>query len=176
MLYILISTSLFLVAVINTIYWHKLKIKEGKKCTKALLIIFIFWLLVHLISSISIVTLKDYSVSCKYGLINIPLICTSAMIYILLMFLFMMFYLIATKYTSASNKIMYTIQKQGSVSLEQIKEIIPKKSMIVPRLNSLVEKKHVIQVDDRFVIQPSGALIIRLIKFYQRLFGLRAGG
>jgi predicted transcriptional regulator len=92
------------------------------------------------------------------------------------MFLFMMFYLIATKYTSASNKIMYTIQKQGSVSLEQIKEIIPKKSMIVPRLNSLVEKKHVIQVDDRFVIQPSGALIIRLIKFYQRLFGLRAGG
>jgi len=71
---------------------------------------------------------------------------------------------------------MYLIQEQGSVSLEQIKEALPEKSMIVPRLNSLVEKKHVIQVEDRFIIQPSGVLILSLIKFYQRLFGLRVGG
>ena len=88
----------------------------------------------------------------------------------------MMFHLIATKFTSATNQIMHLIQEQGSVSLEQIKKNISEKSMIVTRLNSLVEKKHVIQVDDRFIIQPSGVLIIRLIKFYQRLFGLKAGG
>ena len=170
------SISLFLVAVTNIIYWHKLKRKKGKERPNALLPFFIFWLLIHLVSSISIVTFNGFSVTSKYDLINLPLVCTSVMIYILLMFLFMMFYLIATIYTSATNKIMYLIQEQGSVSLEQIKEALPEKSMIVPRLNSLVEKKHVIQVEDRFIIQPSGVLILSLIKFYQRLFGLRVGG
>ena len=170
------SISLFLVAVINIIYWIKLKKNEGRECTKALLVILLFWLLIHLVGSMVIATFNDYSVTYKYNIINVPLICTSVMIYILLVFLFMMFHLIATKFTSATNQIMHLIQEQGSVSLEQIKKNISEKSMIVTRLNSLVEKKHVIQVDDRFIIQPSGVLIIRLIKFYQRLFGLKAGG
>ena len=77
---------------------------------------------------------------------------------------------------SASYKIIDLIQKHGSLSFKEIKTMIPENSLILPRLNSLIENNYIRIEKDYYYILPMGSKIVKWIKIYGWSLGWGKGG
>jgi hypothetical protein len=142
---------------------------------KIFVLISSFWLIIYLVIS-TYVILPQYSFTANnYNTFNLPLIGTSVMTYLLLIPLFLMYYFCVYN-VSASYKIVDLIQKNDSLSFNEIKSRIPDNSLIIPRLNALIEDNYIRIENDRYYILPIGSKIVRLIKLYGRFLGWKKGG
>jgi len=142
---------------------------------KAFIVISLFWMIVYLIIIKLVLSNEWLPVKISYDTLNVPLVGTSLIIYILLIPLFLMYYF-CVYCESASYSILHLIQKYGDLSYEELRAKVPDRSLIITRLDSLVSNEYLEMKDKSYRILPKGIKVVRIMDMYQRLLGWKIGG
>jgi len=108
-------------------------------------------------------------------LLYIPLINSSCIVYLLLLLVFWMYYFCVFN-VSATNMVMYLLREEKELSFEEIKGYIPDKSLILPRLEQLIEDGYIRYESGFYIITSKGDKIVNLNILYQKLLGWKIGG
>lgn len=72
--------------------------------------------------------------------------------------------------------VMYLLREEKELSFEEIKGYIPDKSLILPRLEQLIEDGYIRYESGFYIITSKGDKIVNLNILYQKLLGWKIGG
>lgn len=106
---------------------------------------------------------------------GLPFKLASALIFILLVPTYLMFYAL-TQLMSPSKKILMSIHRRGSLSYKDILAHIEEEDFINTRLNDLCTSGCAVKVNGRYFLTPEGQKIATALDLTQRLLGRGIGG
>ena len=111
------------------------------------------------------------------GLWGANLFVTSVLLYGILCLCYMS-QSIVLQYGSPSMTIIDAVcsRKGSGVSFDELKNLFSNESLVLNRLEDLVSHNLAKYEDNRYYLQPKGALVVRFIRAYRRLLGRPLGG
>ncbi len=104
-----------------------------------------------------------------------PLKWTSALMYLLLIPTYIIFYA-NTELTSPSKQIMVLISQNQSMSFEELLKHFTTQEFIISRLDDLVQTKCMRKENGRYQLTFDGVKIARALRIFQSLLGRPMGG
>jgi hypothetical protein len=173
MLSIISACFFFTISFIIHVLLSRILLLLGKKSIK-LLFVFGLGFIFHLVALSSLIQPS----SSKYaGLISPPLPFTSALLYLLLFILFLIYYL--STYggeTGPSIKLYYILKKYKKRTLDQLLSGFSEADLIHKRLLSLKEGKFIAENKKAYIILPKGKRLAYIIKKYRSFVRWESSG
>jgi len=111
----------------------------------------------------------------KHSLWGVPFGFTGAIIFILLIPVYLSIYVL-TQLSSPSKKILMTISLVGEASYNDMVSAIQKEDFITSRLNDLLASQCLTSRNGRYVLTTDGQKIAAILNLMQFILGRKAGG
>jgi hypothetical protein len=105
---------------------------------------------------------------------RLPYILTSAVIYVLLVPVYLIFY-VSTELYSPSKRILHAVGMEGAAYSKIFKEL-EQENFIMTRLEELEQSGCLTRKYDRYALSKSGWSIAKVLYYYQKLLGREIGG
>jgi len=174
MVFIFLSIVSFLLSTLTFIFWHVRK-KHNSMKRMVFVRISICWLIAYVALSTILYHYDYLGIESGYDRLCLPLIGSSVVLYLLLIPVFLQYYFMAY-IESPSGRIMYLIGKSGRMSFEELEELIPENTLIMPRLSSMEENGYIEADKRRYYALLKGERVVQMMKLFQRVFGFEKGG